>query len=73
MRGTGRTLGQAALQWLWSEPLLATALPNIYDEKQLEELCAAPDTPALTRDELATVKDLYAHNFGLPIAQTATI
>ncbi len=65
LTGTGRTLGQAALQWLWSEPLLATALPNIYDEKQLEEFCAAPDTPALTPEELAKVQELYAGNFGL--------
>lgn len=64
-QGTGRTLGQAALQWLWSEPLLATALPNIYDEKQLEEFCAAPDTPALTPEELTQVQELYAGNFGL--------
>ena len=68
LKGTGRTLGQAALQWLWSEPLLASALPNIYDEKQLEELCAAPDTPPLTADEVAKVQALYAHNFGLPAA-----
>ena len=65
VKGTGRTLGQAALQWLWSEPLLATALPNIYDEKQLEELCAAPDTLPLTADEMAQVRELYAANFGL--------
>ena len=65
VKGTGRTLGQAALQWLWSEPLLATALPNIYDEKQLEELCAACDAAPLTADEVAKVQDLYAHNFGL--------
>ena len=65
IRGTGRTLGQAALRWLWSEPLLATALPNIYDEKQLEELCAASDTPPLTADEVEKVRELYAHNFGL--------
>jgi len=65
IKGTGRTLGQAALQWLWSEPLLATALPNIYDEKQLEELCAAPDTAPLTADEVARVRALYAGNFGL--------
>ena len=63
--GTGRTLAQAALQWLWSEPLLATALPNVYDEKQLEEFCAAPDTPALTGEELAKVQELYAQNFRL--------
>jgi aryl-alcohol dehydrogenase-like predicted oxidoreductase len=65
LKGTGRTLGQAALQFLWSEPLLATALPNIYDTRQLEELCAAPDTPPLTDDELSQIQDLYAHNFGL--------
>ena len=68
LKGTARTLGQAALQWLWSEPLLATALPNIYDEKQLEELCAAPDTPPLTSEELAKMRELYAHNFGLETA-----
>ena len=68
IKGTGRTLGQAALQWLWSEPLLATALPNIYDEKQLEELCAACDAAPLTADEVAKVQDLYADNFGLPAA-----
>lgn len=65
LKGTGRTLGQAALQWLWSEPLLATALPNIYDEKQLEELCAAPDKSPLTPEEWAKVQELYARNFGL--------
>ena len=67
--GTGRTLGQSALQWLWSEPLLATALPNIYDEAQLEEFCAAPNTPPLTPDELARVAALYADGFGLASAQ----
>ena len=68
IKGTGRTLGQAALQWLWSEPLLTTALPNVYDEKQLEELCAAPDAPALTAEELTKVRGLYESNFGLPTA-----
>ena len=65
IRGTGRSLGQAALQWLWSEPLLATALPNIYDERQLEELCAASDTAPLSAEELAKIRELYAHNFGM--------
>ena len=27
--------------------------------------CAAPDTPALTGEELAEVQELYAQNFGL--------
>lgn len=63
--GTGRTLGQAALQFLWTEPTLACALPNIYDHAQLEEFCAAPDAPSLTDDELAQIRALYAQNFGL--------
>ncbi len=63
--GTGRTLGQAALQFLWSEPLLASALPNIYDERQLEEFCAAADAPPLTLSDLSVLHDLYAQNFGL--------
>jgi aryl-alcohol dehydrogenase-like predicted oxidoreductase len=64
---TGRTLGQAALQFLWSEPSLACALPNIYDQKQLEEFCAAPDTPPLTQTELDRIQQLSASHFGLPV------
>ena len=69
--GTGRTLGQAALQFLWSEPTLASALPNIYDARQLEEFCAAPDAPSLTAEELAAIRDLYARNFDLTPQQAA--
>jgi len=63
--GTGRTLGQAALQFLWHEKTIASALPNVYDEIQLEELCAAADVAPLTDDEFARVQALYADNFGL--------
>ena len=66
--GTGRTLGQAALQFVWHEPTMACALPNVYDEKQLEELCAAADVKPLTDDEFAKVQSLYANNFGLEMA-----
>jgi len=62
---TGRTLGQAALQFIWHEKTIASALPNIYDEKQLDELCAAADVKPLTDDEFARVQALYADNFGL--------
>jgi aryl-alcohol dehydrogenase-like predicted oxidoreductase len=67
-RDTGRTLGQAALQFIWSEPTIASALPNIYDEKQLEEMCAAADVPALSTDEYRRVQALYAEDFGLALA-----
>lgn len=61
----GRTLGQAALQYVWSEPTMASAVPNVYDYKQLEEMAAAPETPELTAEEVAKVRDLYEHDFYL--------
>jgi aryl-alcohol dehydrogenase-like predicted oxidoreductase len=60
-----RTLGQAAIQWLLAEPRVMTVLPNIYDREQLVEFAGAPDTPALTKDELDRIAGLYAGNFGI--------
>jgi aryl-alcohol dehydrogenase-like predicted oxidoreductase len=59
----GRTLGQAAIQWLLADPVVTTVLPNIYDSEQLREFAAAPDTPPLTQDELERVAELYASDF----------
>src|SRR3712207_9162984 len=47
-----RTLGQTALQAILASPEIASTLPNIYDEEQLEEFAAAPDTPDLGPEEL---------------------
>ena len=60
-----RTLGQAALKFILASPEIASTLPNIYDEEQLEEFSATPETPDLTEEELARVKELYENNFGL--------
>jgi aryl-alcohol dehydrogenase-like predicted oxidoreductase len=59
----GRTLGQAAIQWLLAEPAVTTVLPNIYDSQQLREFAAAPGTPELTATELDRVAELYANDF----------
>ncbi len=69
--GTGRTLGQAAIQFLLSEPSIGGVFPNIYDEPLLEEVAAASDTPPLTPDELAQINRLYEHNFYLEEPVTA--
>lgn len=69
--GTGRTLSQAALQFILHEPAIASALPNVYDLNQLEELCAAADVAPLTDGEFARVQELYANNFGLNLAVAA--
>jgi len=61
----GRTLGQAAIQWLLAEPRVMTVLPNIYDMEQLREFAGAPDTPALTNDELQRIAELEKTNFGV--------
>jgi aryl-alcohol dehydrogenase-like predicted oxidoreductase len=61
----GRTLGQAAIQWLLHEPRVMTVLPNIYDVDQLQEFAAATESPALTAEELAQIDELYRGNFGL--------
>jgi aryl-alcohol dehydrogenase-like predicted oxidoreductase len=63
--GTGRTLGQAAIQFLLAQPNYASALPNIYDEPLLVEMAGASDTPPLTPDELTQIADLYTHDFYL--------
>ncbi|HYZ17018.1 MAG TPA: aldo/keto reductase [Candidatus Acidoferrum sp.] len=61
----GRTLGQAAIQWLLAEPRVMSVLPNIYDREQLREFAAAPDTPPLSAEELARVAELAKTNFGV--------
>ena len=63
--GTGRTIGQAAIQYLLADPLITSVLPNIYDEEQLQEFAEASDTPPLTKDEIARVDALYNSNYGL--------
>ncbi len=61
----GRTLGQAALQWLLAEPRVMTTLPNIYDREMLREFAATSDTPPLTREELDRIAALAKTNFGV--------
>jgi aryl-alcohol dehydrogenase-like predicted oxidoreductase len=64
---TGRTLGQAAIKFILSEPSVACVLPNIYNERLLEEFAAAPATADLTEAELSRIGRLYAEEFGLEV------
>jgi aryl-alcohol dehydrogenase-like predicted oxidoreductase len=68
----GRTLGQAAIQWLLAEPVVTTVLPNIYNSEQLREFAAAPETPELTTSELERVAELYASDFAAEPAATGS-
>ena len=66
--GATRTLGQAALQFILSEPSVASVLPNLYNESLLREFAAAPEVPPLSPTELARLSQLSAENFGLNLA-----
>jgi aryl-alcohol dehydrogenase-like predicted oxidoreductase len=61
----GRTLGQAALQWLLKDDRVASTLPNIYNAEQLAEFAAAPECPPLMDDEMERIAALHAINFGV--------
>jgi aryl-alcohol dehydrogenase-like predicted oxidoreductase len=63
--GGDRTIGQAALQFILSEPSVSSTLPNIYTADQLREFAAAPEAPVLTDDELTRLAALYERNFGV--------
>ncbi|MBI3333006.1 MAG: aldo/keto reductase [Candidatus Omnitrophica bacterium] len=63
--GTGRTLGQAALKFILSEPSVASVLPNLYNDQLLAEFAAASDAPDFTAEDLSRISELYASNFGL--------
>src|SRR5215207_9559763 len=60
-----RTLGQPALYVETATTEIASTLPNIYGEEQIEEFAAAPDTPDLTADELSRIAELYENDFGI--------
>ena len=63
--GTGRTIGQAALKFILSEPSISSVFPNIYNESLLMEFAGTSATPDLTLQELSRVSDLYSSQFGL--------
>jgi aryl-alcohol dehydrogenase-like predicted oxidoreductase len=61
----GRTLGQAAIQWLLRDQRTACVLPNIYDEEQIAEFASAPDQTPLSDQEISRIQALVDANFGL--------
>ncbi len=64
-----RTIGQAALKFVLAAPEVASTLPNIYSEEQIEEFAATSEVPDLTPEELRHVAELYERNFGLEPAR----
>ncbi|GGO19124.1 aldo/keto reductase [Deinococcus humi] len=61
----GRTIGQLAIQFALQSPMMASVLPNIYDEKGLREYVATFEAAPLTAGEYDAIQTLYRANFGL--------
>ena len=64
-RESDATIGQIAIKFGLALESIASILPNITSQGQLEEFAAAPDTPELTAKLLERIADLYDHNFYL--------
>lgn len=61
----GVTLGQLALLWLYAHPSIVSALPNIYDEAQLDEFAGASHHEPLTDAEMEKIHALYERDFDI--------
>ncbi|HYO76607.1 MAG TPA: aldo/keto reductase [Thermoanaerobaculia bacterium] len=59
----GVTVGQLALLWLYAHPSIVSALPNIYDETQLDEFAAASEHAALNDVEMEQIHEMYERDF----------
>jgi aryl-alcohol dehydrogenase-like predicted oxidoreductase len=67
----GRTIGQAALQFVLYQPIIASVLPNIYDATMLEDFATYDSARPLTEEEYGRIQALYARNFDLTPALAA--
>ena len=56
-------MGQLALLWLYAHPSILSALPNIYNEEQIEEFAAASEHAPLTDAEMEEIHAMYVKNF----------
>jgi aryl-alcohol dehydrogenase-like predicted oxidoreductase len=59
----GVTLGQLALLWLYAHPSILSALPNIYNEAQLDEFLGASEHEPLRDDEMERIHAMYVRGF----------
>ena len=73
-RERGVSIGQLALLWLYAHPSIVSALPNIYDEEQIEEFAAASEHAPLNDDEMERIHEMYVRNFDVtPYVEEAVV
>ena len=62
---TGRTMSQAAIQFVLHQPTIVSVLPNFTALDELKEYSDAVATPPLSEGDQAIIDDLWANNFYL--------
>jgi aryl-alcohol dehydrogenase-like predicted oxidoreductase len=60
----GRTLVQAAVQFVLANESVRSAMIRVSTIAHLEEVAAAPDSPPLTGQDLEQIFELWANRFG---------
>ena len=60
---TGRTMSQAAIQFVLHQPTIASVLPNFTTLEELREYSAAVETPPISEGDQAIIDELWANNF----------
>ena len=61
----GRTMSQAAIQFVLRQPTITSVLPNFTTLEELKEYSDAVDTPPISEGDQAIIDDLWANNFYL--------
>ncbi len=59
----GRTMSQAAIQFVLHQPTITSVLPNLTTLEELKEYSEAVETPPITEGDQAIIDDLWANNF----------
>ncbi|MBO8162225.1 MAG: aldo/keto reductase [Brevibacillus sp.] len=67
--GTGRTIGQLAIQFSLYRPSVVTVLPNFTNEENLREFALASEVAPLTKEEFDTLESLWVNGYNERLKQ----
>ena len=59
------TIGQAAIQFCLAQPKIVSVLPNLTNESQIAEFCAASGMHTVAAADLSRLEELFDGNFGM--------
>ena len=65
----GRSMSQAAIQFVLHQPTITSVLPNFTTLEELKEYSEAVETPPITEGDQAIIDDLWSNNFYIEPAE----